>query len=145
MIVESLGWTEFLLPSAGFRPIRLANPTLVAILSHPETLFLEAMSPTSKPDINTFMRNRSRAIAKDGKMADAQKAPEKSSAKKRKTSVPEFVNQVRTETSKVVWPTREETIRTAIFVFIFMVILALFFFGVDSLFNAVVNFLLTLA
>jgi len=74
-------------------------------------------------------------------MADAQKAPEK----KRKTSVPEFVNQVRTETSKVVWPTREETIRTAIFVFIFMVILALFFFGVDSLFNALVNFLLTLA
>ncbi|MEM1053219.1 MAG: preprotein translocase subunit SecE [Pseudomonadota bacterium] len=74
-------------------------------------------------------------------MADAQKAPDK----KRKTSVPEFVNQVRTETSKVVWPTREETIRTAIFVFIFMVVLALFFFGVDSLFNAVVNFLLTLA
>jgi preprotein translocase subunit SecE len=74
-------------------------------------------------------------------MADAQKAPEK----KRKTSVPEFVNQVRTETSKVVWPTREETVRTAIFVFIFMVVLALFFFGVDSLFNAVVNFLLTLA
>ena len=78
-------------------------------------------------------------------MADSQKAPEKGSAKKRKTSVPEFVNQVRTETSKVVWPTREETVRTAIFVFIFMVVLALFFFGVDSLFNAVVNFLLTLA
>ncbi|MEP3422968.1 MAG: preprotein translocase subunit SecE [Erythrobacter sp.] len=65
--------------------------------------------------------------------------------KKRKTSVAEFVNQVRTETSKVVWPTREETIRTAIFVFIFMVILSLFFFGIDSLFNFVVNFLLTLA
>ncbi|MGB3711260.1 MAG: preprotein translocase subunit SecE [Erythrobacter sp.] len=65
--------------------------------------------------------------------------------KKSKPSVAEFVNQVRTETSKVVWPTREETVRTAIFVFIFMVLLALFFFGVDSLFNAVVNFLLTLA
>lgn len=78
-------------------------------------------------------------------MADGQKAPETQAAKKRKTSLPEFVNQVRTETSKVVWPTREETIRTAIFVFIFMVVLSLFFFGVDSLFNAVVNFLLTLA
>ena len=74
-------------------------------------------------------------------MAEEQKAVEK----KRKTSIPEFVNQVRTETGKVVWPTREETIRTAIFVFIFMVILALFFFGVDSLFNFVVNYLLTLA
>ena len=65
--------------------------------------------------------------------------------KKKKTSPAEFVNQVRTETSKVVWPTREETIRTSIFVFIFMVILSLFFFGVDSLFNAIVNFLLSLA
>ncbi|MDJ0643442.1 MAG: preprotein translocase subunit SecE [Erythrobacter sp.] len=64
--------------------------------------------------------------------------------KKRKTSVPEFVNQVRTETSKVVWPTREETIRTAIFVFIMMVIMSLFFLGIDSAFNAVVNFLLAL-
>ena len=73
-------------------------------------------------------------------MAEMKKAEEK----KRKTSIPEFVNQVRTETSKVVWPTREETVRTAIFVFIFMVILSLFFFGIDSLFNAVVNFLLSL-
>lgn len=64
--------------------------------------------------------------------------------KKRKTSVAEFVNQVRAETSKVVWPTREETVRTAIFVFIMMVIMSLFFLGVDSLFNAVVNFLLSL-
>ena len=64
--------------------------------------------------------------------------------KKRKTSLPEFVNQVRTETSKVVWPTREETIRTAIFVFIMMVILSLFFLGIDSAFNAIVNFLLSL-
>ena len=74
-------------------------------------------------------------------MADAPKQVEK----KRKTSIPDFVNQVRTETSKVVWPTREETIRTAIFVFIMMVILAFFFLGIDSLFNAVVKFLLTLA
>lgn len=65
--------------------------------------------------------------------------------KTRKTSPAEFVNQVRTETNKVVWPTREETVRTAIFVFIFMVLLSLFFFGVDSVFNFVVNFLLTLA
>jgi preprotein translocase subunit SecE len=59
--------------------------------------------------------------------------------KKRKTSIAEFVNQVRTETSKVVWPTRDETVRTAIFVFIFMVILSLFFLGIDSAFGAVVR------
>ncbi len=65
--------------------------------------------------------------------------------KKRKTSLAEFVNQVRTETSKVVWPTREETVRTAIFVFIMMIILSLFFLGVDTVFNGIVRWLLTLA
>jgi preprotein translocase subunit SecE len=73
-------------------------------------------------------------------MADEQKA----APKKQKTSIPEFVNQVRSETRKVVWPTREETVRTAIFVFIFMVILSLFFFMIDSGFNALVKFLLSL-
>ncbi len=65
--------------------------------------------------------------------------------KKRKTSPAEFVNQVRTETSKVVWPTREETVRTAIFVFIMMIIMSLFFLGVDTVFNGIVRWLLTLA
>ena len=65
--------------------------------------------------------------------------------KKKKTSIPEFVNQVQSETKKVVWPTREETIRTSIFVFIMMVVLSLFFLGVDSVFNALGKFLLSLA
>ena len=43
------------------------------------------------------------------------------------------------------WPTRKETVTTAIFVAILMTILALFFLGVDSLFGAVVRWLLTLA
>ena len=65
--------------------------------------------------------------------------------KKRKTSPAEFVNQVRSETKKVVWPTREETIRTAIFVFILMVILSIFFLGIDTVFSAIVQWLLSLA
>jgi preprotein translocase subunit SecE len=59
--------------------------------------------------------------------------------KKRKTSVAEFVNQVRAETAKIVWPTREETVRTAIFVFIFMMMLSVFFLGIDTLFGMVVR------
>jgi preprotein translocase subunit SecE len=43
-----------------------------------------------------------------------------------------------------VWPTREETVRTAIFVFILMLILSLFFLGVDSLFGVIVRQLLEL-
>ena len=46
---------------------------------------------------------------------------------------------MRAETAKIVWPTREETVRTAIFVFIFMLILSLFFLGIDSAFGAVVR------
>ena len=63
----------------------------------------------------------------------------------RKTSPAEFLNQVRTEARKIVWPTREETVKTAIFVFIMMLILSLFFLGIDSIFRAIVGFLLTLA
>lgn len=59
--------------------------------------------------------------------------------KKRKTSLAEFAQQVRAETAKIVWPTREETVRTAIFVFIFMLILSLFFLGIDSAFGALVR------
>jgi len=62
-----------------------------------------------------------------------------------KTSPGEFMRQVRAEASKVVWPTRQETVTTAIFVGILMVILAIFFLGIDTLFGAVVQFLLSLA
>ena len=71
--------------------------------------------------------------------------PQKAAAPAKKTSPGEFVRQVRTETSKVVWPTRQETITTAIFVGILVLILSLFFLGIDSAFGAVVRFLLTLA
>lgn len=61
-----------------------------------------------------------------------------------KTNPGEFIRQVRAEGAKVVWPTRQETIRTAIFVAILVVVLALFFLGVDSVFGTVVRWLLTL-
>ncbi|WP_438729361.1 preprotein translocase subunit SecE [Parasphingorhabdus sp. DH2-15] len=56
----------------------------------------------------------------------------------------EFVRQVRIESSKVVWPTRQETITTAIMVFIMMTLLALFFLGVDTVFNWIVESLLSM-
>ncbi len=70
-----------------------------------------------------------------------QNTPAKDAAedKKRKTSPGEFARQVRAETGKIVWPTRDETIRTSIFVFIFMLILSLFFLGIDSAFGAIVR------
>jgi preprotein translocase subunit SecE len=56
----------------------------------------------------------------------------------------EFMRQVQAEARKVVWPTRQETITTAIFVGIMMVILAVFFLGIDSLFGTAVKWLLSL-
>ncbi|MCZ8170128.1 MAG: preprotein translocase subunit SecE [Novosphingobium sp.] len=57
----------------------------------------------------------------------------------------EFMRQVQAEARKVVWPTRQETTTTAIFVGIMMVLLALFFLGIDTLFGAIVQWLLSLA
>lgn len=62
-----------------------------------------------------------------------------------KTSPGEFFRQVRAEIGKVVWPTRAETVQTAIMVLIMTIILAFFFLGVDSVFNAIVQALLALA
>ena len=59
-----------------------------------------------------------------------------------KVSPGEFIRQVRAETSKVVWPTRKETVTTAIMVMIMTALLAVFFFGVDSVFSAIVKFLI---
>lgn len=62
-----------------------------------------------------------------------------------KTSPIEFIRQVRAETSKVVWPTRRETIMTGVMVMIMTTVLAIFFLGVDAFFDRVVRFLLSLA
>lgn len=62
-----------------------------------------------------------------------------------KTSPLEFMRQVQAETKKVVWPTRRETVMTAVMVLIMATLLGLFFFGVDRAFGAIVNFLLSLA
>jgi preprotein translocase subunit SecE len=44
-----------------------------------------------------------------------------------------FLQQVRAEASKVVWPTRRETVISTIMVFVFAAIAAVVFLGVDAL------------
>ena len=55
-----------------------------------------------------------------------------------------FAKEAVRETKKVVWPTRKETITTAVMVVIMTTLLAIFFFAVDSGFGALVKFLLSL-
>jgi preprotein translocase subunit SecE len=56
----------------------------------------------------------------------------------------EFIRQVRVETGKVHWPSRKETVATAIMVMIMTLVLAFFFFGVDAFFSTIVRKLLSL-
>jgi preprotein translocase subunit SecE len=59
-----------------------------------------------------------------------------------KTSPGEFIRQVRAETAKVHWPTRKETVQTAIMVIIMTMALAIFFAGTDGVFYQLVKYLL---
>lgn len=52
--------------------------------------------------------------------------------KKKSTSPFEFARQVRSELSKVTWTSRNETLISTIMVLIMVVIMAIFFLGVDA-------------
>ena len=56
----------------------------------------------------------------------------------------DFLRQVKTEAAKIVWPSRRETMMTAMMVIIMTALLALFFFGVDSAFSSIVQALISL-
>ena len=54
----------------------------------------------------------------------------------------EFLQQVRTEVSKVTWPTRKETVITTIMVLVMVIAAALFFLAVDHVLSLLVGFVL---
>ena len=51
-----------------------------------------------------------------------------------------FLQEVRTETSKVTWPSRRETVITTIMVFVMVALASIFFFASDQ----VIRYLITL-
>ncbi len=60
------------------------------------------------------------------------------------TNPAQFIQEVRNEASKVTWPTRRETVVTTIMVFIMVVIVAMFFLGVDQVLGFAVKTLIEL-
>ena len=56
----------------------------------------------------------------------------------------QFIREVRQETSKVTWPTRKEVMITTGMVFVFVFLVAIFFFLVDQLLSSVVKLVLGL-
>jgi len=55
----------------------------------------------------------------------------------------QFLQQVRAEIAKVVWPTRRETMLTTIMVLIMAALTATFFFLIDSLIRTALRLVLT--
>ncbi len=54
-----------------------------------------------------------------------------------------FLQEVRTETNKVSWPSRRETMITTIMVFVMVAVSSIFFFFADQIIRYLVAFLLT--
>ncbi len=54
----------------------------------------------------------------------------------------EFAKESRTEVRKVVWPTRQETVQTTLIVAAFVIVIALFLWGVDALLVWLLGFLI---
>jgi preprotein translocase subunit SecE len=59
-----------------------------------------------------------------------------------RTNPAQFIQQVRSETAKVVWPSRRETLLTTAMVFIMAALAATFFFVVDALLGVGVDAIL---
>mgnify|MGYP003793544059 CR=1 FL=1 len=53
-----------------------------------------------------------------------------------------FLQEVRSETAKVTWPTRRETTVTTIMVFVMVALASIFFFVADQVIRLFVTFLL---
>ena len=61
-----------------------------------------------------------------------------------KTSVGEFVRQVRQEVGKVTWPSRKETLQALAMVLVMVAVAAVFFFAVDIVLARLVRLALSI-
>jgi preprotein translocase subunit SecE len=62
-----------------------------------------------------------------------------------RTNPLQFIQQVRAETAKVVWPTRREVMLTTVMVMIMAALFATFFFLTDLLVHFVIEWILRIA
>jgi preprotein translocase subunit SecE len=58
------------------------------------------------------------------------------------TSPFKFLQEVRSETNKVTWPTRRETMITTIMVFVMVALASMFFFASDQIIRYVITLVL---
>lgn len=53
-----------------------------------------------------------------------------------------FLQEVRSETNKVTWPSRRETVITTIMVFVMVAVASVFFFAADQIIRILVTYIL---
>jgi preprotein translocase subunit SecE len=84
-------------------------------------------------------------VAQAGTKAGGAEASESATPARPRVGPFKFLQQVRTEVSKVTWPTWKETYVTTIMVFVMVILCAMFFFLVDQLLGTAVHYVLQLA
>ena len=84
---------------------------------------------------------RAGQLAADGTPMRERREPQARTVKTERTSPPQFVREVVTEMKKVAWPTRAETLRLSVIVFIAILVLGAFIFAIDLGFGQVTDFL----
>ena len=88
-------------------------------------------------------REQKRALKKQGELGDdgepvrqrrRQPTPPPAKSKEERTSIRQFIREVRVELRKVAWPTRSETINLSLIVLVTLVILTGLVFALDWVF-----------
>jgi len=53
----------------------------------------------------------------------------------------DFINETKSEVSKVTWPKRKETMMTSLSIFFMVIVAAIFFLFIDWFFSTVIKFI----
>jgi len=88
---------------------------------------------------------RSRAAKTAAVMSSSGQAASPPAAPKKKTSIPQFFNEVRAEARKITWTSRKETWITSVMVAIMVVLASIFFLGVDWIISLAISTFLKFA
>lgn len=100
----------------------------------------KAKTPGKRPSIAAKAQASAKAMAAPAGQTVTVDTP----APKKKTSIPQFFQQVQAEGRKIVWPSRKETWITSVMVFIMVALATVFFWIVDFVLAKISTWLLAL-
>ena len=98
-------------------------------------------TPSSVGQFFVLRRHGSPGVA--GDIFRGHSAPSRSELRNTMANLFQFIQDVRTETEKVTWPTRRETLITSGIVIVLVIFISLFFLVVDEALRLIVSFILS--